>query len=191
LIGVLAAVWLGGCEAPVALDPVVLQRLMDVQSVAVVPFVDAHTAKGSGELVVGKVMEQLYKCPNLDLRERTQLKALMDEYDLRAITSDREMARRVGELTGVDTVILGELTEYETNEQEISVGFWIFSHREKVSIHYVGISVRAVRVSDQQVIYADSGGGKSQEGYDAAAGVAAEKALRPWLTAFRQRNQAQ
>jgi len=169
----------------------VLERLKDVHSVAVVPFVDAPTVEGSGDVVVGKVMEQLYKCPDLRVYERAQLKTLMDEHDLMAIASDTEMASLVGQLTGVDAVILGELTQYETKPQSTTTTIYIFSGGNKVEVHHVGISVRAVRVSDVQVIYADSGGGKSQDGYDVAAGVAAEKALRPWLTAFRQRNQAQ
>ncbi len=189
LIGVSAAVWLGGCEEP--LDPVVLQRLMDVESVAVVPFVDAHTAKGSGELVVGKVMEQLYRCPDLRVYERSQLKVLMDEYDLMAIASETEMASRVGQLTGVDAVILGELTQYQALDQSSGLTVYVVSGSSTVAVHHVGISVRAVRVGDLRVIYAESGGGTSQDGYNAAAGMAAEAALRPWLTAFRQRNQAQ
>ena len=189
LIGVSAAVWLGGCEAPV--DPVVLERLMDVESVAVVPFVDAHTAKGSGELVVGKVMEQLYKCPGLRVYERSQLKVLMDEYDLMAIASETEMASRVGQLTGVDAVILGELTQYQALDQSSGLTVYVVTGSSTVPVHHVGISVRAVRVGDLRVIYAESGGGTSQDGYNAAAGMAAEAALRPWLTAFRQRNRAQ
>ena len=189
LIGVSAALWLGGCEEP--LDPVVLQRLMDVESVAVVPFVDAHTAKGSGELVVGKVMEQLYKCPDLRVYERTQLKVLMDEHDLMAIASQTEMASPIGELPNVDAVILGELTQYQALDKSSGLTVYVVSGSSTVAVHHVGISVRAVRVGDLRVIYAESGGGKSESGYDAAAGMAAEAALRPWMTAFRQRSQTQ
>lgn len=180
-----AAIWLGGCDAP--LDAATFAQLEDVHSVAVVPFVDAHNASGSGDLVVTAAMKQLYRCSGVRVYERTQLRALIDEHDLMSATSDQEIASQLGQLTGVDAVILGEVTQYEAQQESSTVAVYVVAGSGTKHIHRVGMFVRAVRVSDGQIIYAESGEGVSNIGYTGAADIAAEQAFRPWLTAFRLR----
>ncbi|HDZ22389.1 hypothetical protein LCGC14_0204380 [marine sediment metagenome] len=188
-IGLLAAaMWLGGCEEQLQVDPETAKALEGVKSIAVVPFVDAHNAAGSGELVVTAAMEHLYTCPDLRVYERAQLKALIDEHDLlKAMGSDQEVAAKIGQLTGVDAVILGEVTQYEAQAEAHAGSVGMFASSRTKYIHRVGMFVRAVRIRDGRVIYAHSGEGVSPDGYTGAAGVAAKQAFGPWVATFRHR----
>lgn len=183
-----AAMWLGGCEEQLLVDPETAKALEGVKSIAVVPFVDAHNAAGSGELVVTAAMEHLYTCPDLRVYERAQLKALIDEHDLlKAMGSDQEVAAKIGQLTGVDAVILGEVTQYEAQAEAEASSVSILTFSSTKHIHRVGMFVRAVRIRDGRVIYAHSGEGVSRDGYTGAAGVAAKEAFSPWVATFKQR----
>jgi curli biogenesis system outer membrane secretion channel CsgG len=187
LIAVVGALVLGGCgEAPIQLPHAA--ELVKIDNVAVIPFVDAPGSQGSGEVVITAAMMQLYKCPGIRVFERRRLKALIDEHDLMlAMSSEAEVAAKIGKLTGADAVILGEVMQYEAQQEYGHATFYVVSGGGTEHIHRVGLSVRAVSVKDGRVIYSELGQGESKKGYSEAARIAAQRALSPWMRFFRQR----
>lgn len=187
-----AAMVLLGCEPDIQVDSHIYRQLEPVHHVAVVPFVDAHNAEGSGDLVVTAAMKELYNCPGLRIYERAQVKTLIDEHDLmQALGNDAKLAAKIGELTGADAIILGEVMQYEAQSESSSLAITAITSSSTRTIHRVGLSVRAVRVSDGQVIYTDLGEGVSNQGYAGAAEIAAHNALAPWVASFKKRDLVQ
>ena len=174
---------LAGCEAPPQISPRHAAVLAKVKTVAVLTFVDGpgDKAKGSGRVVVNAAIAELYNCPGLSVVETGRLKAIMDELDLQRMDQvGAATASKIGQRAGADLVILGEVTQYEAQQDYGHGAVYVFSSGGTKHTHRVGLSIRAVRVVDSHVVYAESGQGTSQEGFSPAVKQAAHKALRPW-----------
>ena len=157
--------------------------LEKVKTVAVLPFVDAPGAggKGSGKIVVNAIISVLYQCPGVRVIERGRLDAIMDEHDLKLSgLADPTAASKLGKLAGADAVFLGEVTQYEAQQEFGTTVVYVVAGSSTRRIHRVGLSVRAVNVNDGTVIYADLGQGHHNEGYSAAAKTASQRALASW-----------
>ncbi|MBI5725805.1 MAG: hypothetical protein HZA50_17730 [Planctomycetes bacterium] len=162
--------------------------LNKIKVVGVLPFVDAPGVKDSGDKVLTAVAQQLYQCPNIKVVERKQLKAIIDEQDLAAALADDPVAAagRIGKAVGADAIFIGELTQYEAQQESSHLAVSVVSGGGTKHIHRVGISVRGINVRDQMVIYAQSGGGVSNEGYSPAIDEAAAKAMSPFVKLKQQ-----
>ncbi len=181
---------LAGCGDP-SMNLTHTVELSAIKTIAVVPFVDAPGSEGSGEVVVTAAMQQLYRTPGVRVVERRRLKAIIDEHDLmQALSTDAQVASKIGEITGADTVILGEVTQYEAQQESGFVAVSAISGGGTKHIHRVGLSVRAVNVRDGQIIYAELGQGVNKGGYSDAAKQASQRAFRPWTAFFQQRERA-
>ena len=186
----------GGCEEPrVELaHGLVLEH---VKTVAVVPLADAPggKAKGSGETVVGAIMEVLYKVPGIRVVERKHLDKIIDEEDLRlANLSENTAAARLGKLAGADAVLVGEVRQWEAQVDGSSLAVSYLATSKTEHTHRVGMGVRAVNVTPRgdyrcgDVVFADSGDGVCKEGISRAARYAAQEALRDLVLYFKQRH---
>jgi curli biogenesis system outer membrane secretion channel CsgG len=120
--------------------------------------------------------------------ERGRLDAIMAEHDIKVMSADdvAQVAGQVGKLAGADAVIIGEVTQYEAQQEFGSLAVYAVAGSSTKHKHRVGLSLRAVNVSDSTVIYADSGSGTSEEGYSDAAEEAADEALKDWLAFYSQ-----
>jgi len=166
---------------------------MKVKTVAVVPFVDAPGlgAKGSGKVVVNAAIAELYRCPGVSVIEAARMNAILDELDLQHMDRvDSTTAMNIGKRAGADVVILGEVMQYEAQQEYSHGAVYAVAAGGTKHTHRVGLSVRAVNVSDARVIYARSGQGQSQEGYAPAAEDAARKAIENLRLFFEDRNAA-
>ena len=197
-LGVLPALTVAsvGCVEECTLRPHTQKQLRKVKIVAVVPFVDAPgpLGKGSGRVVVSAVIAELYDCPGLRVVERQRLDVVMKEHDLKlSQLQTNEGAAKAGKILGVDTMILGEIQQFQDNKDIGFGGAMGITGGETRSEFFVGMVIRAVRVSDGQVIYAESGHGKSKEGISPASEQASKKALKQWQLFFEQedRNRTQ
>ncbi len=180
-----------GCyqEEESSLTPYTKQALRGVKTIAVVPFVDAPGAmgKGSGRVVVTAMITELYQCPGLKVIERQRLDLMMKEYDLKlSQLQTNEGAKQAGKILGVDTMLIGEVQQYQDNKNYGFVGVGAISGGGTSSEFFVGLAIRAVRVSDGRVIYAELGSGKSKEGISPAARKASQKALQQWKLFFAE-----
>lgn len=166
------------------------QELTKVKVVGVLPFEDAPGSKDSGDKVVTAIVQQLYQCPNVKVVERKQLKAIIDEQDMMAALSDDPLAAagEIGKVVGADVIFIGELTQYEAQQESSHLAVAVVSGGGTKRIHRVGISVRGVDIKDKMVVYAQSGGGSSNDGYTEAIDEAATKAMAPFVK-FKQQNQ--
>lgn len=164
------------------------ERLATVKKVAVLPFVDApgDQAKGSGSIVVNAVVRALLQCEDIQVIERSRIRSVIDERKFqRAQLSDPSVASKIGKLAGADLVFLGEVTQYEAQQEYGHVGVSVITGGGTERTHRVGLSVRAVDVKDGRIIYAELGQGVDKKGYSQAAKLAADEVLRPLQRYYR------
>jgi len=174
-----------GCEPP---QPELassqhVEVLKKVHTVAVLPFVDApgEGTKGSGLTVVNATIASMYACPEMRVIERGRLDAIANEHDLKISSQLNEAdATRLGKLAGADAVILGEVTQYEAQQESGTLVVYAVAGSSTKRYHRVGLSVRVVNVADSSVIYANLGQGVSEKGYSDAAKAAADEAFKSW-----------
>ena len=170
-----------GCGEPTS-DLRYQDRLATVNKIAVLPFVDApgDHAKGSGNIVVNAVVRALLQCEGIQVIERSRIKSVIDERKFqRAQLSDPSVASQIGKLAGAGLVFLGEVTQYEAQQEYGHVAVYVVSGGATERTHRVGLSVRAVDVSDGRIVYAELGQGVDKKGYSQAAKAAAEEVLKP------------
>jgi len=192
-----AAILAGGCEPKpkkLSLSAYEQEALSQVTSVAVAPLADApgSAARGSGTILAGAVSEQA-AAPGIRVVERAQLAKLVEEHDLKALLGDNAKVADLGKQIGVDVVFVGEVSQYESKHKSsrYSMPYVGGSVSDSRMEHYVGLNVRAVRVSDGTVIYNRSGSGKDRGGFSPAAREAAEKALKDWRLYYQQKLEKQ
>ena len=185
-----------GCDATAAYRDLTASEaaaLENVKTVAVMPFVDAPglSGKDSGRVVLGPCIAVLNKCPGIAVVERARLIAILDELDLQRMDAvDNKMASKIGKRLGADVVILGEVMQYEAQQEYGHMVVYVVSGGATTRNHRVGIAVRAVNVKTAQIIYAEIGDGTSKDGFAPAAKLAANKALGPWWKYYEKQNAA-
>lgn len=189
LIVTVALLALVGCEEQRIKMPAHWEKALgEVRTVGVLPFEDAAgvNSKGSGKLVVSAVAGEIVKSPGVRVVERAKLDAIVQEKELKDVFSS-STARKIGKLAGADVVILGEVTQYEAQQEYGHTAVYVVSGGGTKRIHRVGISVRAVRVSDGNIIYSRQGGGSDPNGYSVAIQQAADQVMKPWRQFFDER----
>jgi len=187
LFAPVAWVVLAGCGEP-APAPITAHReeLAKVSTVAVLNMTDApggEEAKGSGKAVVTPLVTELIACPGIRVVERQKLAAILKEYDLAgAGIIDVDNARKMGKLAGADLVFIGEVTQYESQQEFGSVSVSVVSGGGTSRTHRVGLCVRAIYIPTGEVVYGGMGQGssKGQEGgYGPSLQIAARKIIQP------------
>ena len=182
-------VGLPGCEEEkIELPQHTKDALTKVRTLAVLPFQDAAgpKAKGSGKMLVGAITAELTACPGLKLVERSQLSKVISEEDLKDMLS-ASVAAKIGKKVGADTVIVGEVTQYDAQKETSHLSIYAVGGGGTSTKYLVGLSIRAVNVADGRVIYARSGSGAKKSGFQDAATNAAKEAMKPWRQFFEDR----
>lgn len=183
LVLIVAALSAIGCNKP----PVKLRHeaaLSKIHTVAVMPFVDApgEKAKGSGKVMVNAIISRLYEFPEIRVVERGRIDALLAESDL-SLTGfvDQNSAAQLGKMAGADAVIVGELMQYEAQQNYGSVGLGYGQIKGSTGAtsytHRVGVSLRLVNVANGRIVYSKSGTGVDRDGFSEAAEDAVGRAL--------------
>jgi curli biogenesis system outer membrane secretion channel CsgG len=183
LIG-LTLIALTGCEPkqrelrPVQYHQAELSR---IHSIAIVPFADApgNDTAGSGKAVVAEIANQLYRCRGVKVIERSRVAEIMNERDFQISQMDTDQAAQIGKIAQADAVLFGSLTQYEAQQEYSHGGVGMISGGGTKTKHRVGLNVRLVDVSNGEVIYAESGGAESRDGYSECLKEATEEAIQP------------
>ncbi len=189
MLGMLLVAAVAGCEEQRIKMPAHWEKALgQVRTVGVLPFEDAAgvNSKGSGKMVVSAVAGEIVKSPGIRVVERAKLDAIVQEKELKDLFS-AATARKIGRLAGADVVILGEVTQYEAQQEYGHTAVYVVSGGGTKRIHRVGISVRAVRVSDGNIIYSRQGGGSDLNGYSVAIQQAVDQVMKPWRQFFDER----
>jgi len=107
------------------------EDLSGIESVAVLPFENMTKFPEAGKIVADLLATELYISGKYRVMERTEAVAVCAEEGIRIGEAiDTEYARTLGEMLGVDGVIIGAVSEYwyriyreEDEEVEPAVGF--------------------------------------------------------------------
>ncbi|OGP58404.1 MAG: hypothetical protein A2V67_02295 [Deltaproteobacteria bacterium RBG_13_61_14] len=136
---------------------------------------------------------ELDKAGRFLLYERANLAELEKEH--RLIESGRvnpATAARFGELTGIQAVVIGTITQFGIWEEAKDYGVY----KKKVEIAEATVDVRVVDVTTGRVIFSDAGTGRTEHELESVLGfgekasydeTAADKALRAALAQFMGR----
>jgi len=174
LAGALPAVWaLQGC-APARPPLFDAQALARCDRVIVVPLADGPGPKatGSGKALRGAVIRELLHMPDLgvinltDQNLATTLQklgyAVQDCYD-------PMVAAEVGRALDADTVVTGEITHYDTQQEQAQTTVMIVTGGGTDTTHWVSASIRMVRARDAKIIYTGKATASHTEGYTQAS----------------------
>jgi curli biogenesis system outer membrane secretion channel CsgG len=171
-----------GCE-PVYSPLVDVDALETTQRVIVLPFADAPGTTGgqqAGMAARGVTLTELMRAGDFTVVNVSpeRLKEALDATGYAAEDCyDPVVAAAVGKELEVDAVVCGELMQYGTIQEVSSTAVMIVAGSETKTTHWVSISVRIVRSSDGNIIYAGSGTSSSPEGYTPAVSEACKQAL--------------
>ena len=136
---------------------------------------------------------ELDKAGRFRLYERSNLAELEKEH--RLIESGRvnpATAARFGELTGIQAVVIGTITQFGIWEEAKDYGVY----KKKVEIAEATVDVRVVDVTSGRVIFSDAGTGRTERELETVLGfgekasydeTAADKALRAAIAQFMGR----
>jgi curli biogenesis system outer membrane secretion channel CsgG len=173
---------LGCADQDLVMD---VQRCSEVQRLAVLPFADGPGPSGlnSGSAVAGFVLDCLVQGGRYQLVERSRLKAIMDERELQAADLiDPATAAEVGKAAGVDAVITGSVSQYDSDKTVVYIHIIPVITRS----YRVGATVRIIDVNDGMIIYANSESGSSGSNYTEAGKKAIDKAFKPLFAKVRR-----
>jgi curli biogenesis system outer membrane secretion channel CsgG len=157
-------------------------KLAQVRTIAVLNLRDApgrgSATTGSGEAVASQLGLELGQCPGVRLIERAQLDKVFKEQDLEnAGLVDPSTASKVGKLVQSDLVVMGNVTQYEDQQEAGKVGVWVVDVGSTKRTHRVGVSIRGVDVATGEILFSSWGQGSSQEGYSPAIEQAARQCV--------------
>ena len=136
---------------------------------------------------------ELDKSGRFALYERSSLAQLEKEHKLvEAGRVNPSSAARVGELTGIQAVVIGTITQFGVWEEAKDYGVY----KKKVEIAEATVDVRVVDVTTGRVIFSDSGTGRTEQALETVLGFGekatfdetmADKALRAAIAQFMGR----
>jgi len=148
-----------------------------VKRVGVVPFEDAPGADAgrSGQVVSAAVTAQLKKNTEWGMFERSNLKGVVGEMAIQSSSMfDPDTAVKIGKLMGVQSVVVGNVSQYEIG----SIPFLFFLVFDK-NVYRVGFSCRMIMVETGEVMWSASTTGTSYISMEDAANIAARKVFEP------------
>jgi curli biogenesis system outer membrane secretion channel CsgG len=200
--GVLAISSCGGAKKPIepAATPVITTRQEASLSgpkkrVGIFEF-ENKSRYGQGRLSAAAtdvIYSELDKSGRFALYERSDLKQVEKEHKLvDAGKVNPASAARVGELTGIQAVVIGTITQFGLWEEAKDYGVY----KKKVEIAEATVDVRVVDVTTGRVFFSDSGTGRTEQelttvlGFGEKAGydeTMADKALRAAIAQFMGR----
>jgi curli biogenesis system outer membrane secretion channel CsgG len=165
------------------------QRCAAISRIAVLPFTDGpgDHAMNSGNAVAGFITERLAQIGRFRLVERSQLKSIMDELDLQAADLiDPATAAKVGKLAGVDAVVTGSVSQYDSDKtvvylHVVPIVGWSYK---------IGATVRIVDVNGGAIVYSNSASGASASDFTEAGKQAVTKMVQPLLNELRRNQNA-
>jgi len=139
------------------------------------------------------IYSELDKSGRFALYERGNLKQLEKEHKLvEAGKVNPASAARVGELTGIQAVVIGTITQFGLWEEAKDYGVY----KKKVEIAEATVDVRVVDVTTGRVFFSDSGTGRTEQELATVLGFGekatydetmADKALRAAIAQFMGR----
>lgn len=109
--------------------------------IAVLPFKDAPSVNGSGEIVADSFANEAIRMRNWDLVERAQLEKIVKEQqlDISGLTQGGDI-NKIGDILNVNVLVMGTVTEYKYDKL-------LFYPRVTL-----GINIRMIDVKTGQVL---------------------------------------
>lgn len=176
-----AALTAAGCAPP---RPALFdaQALAHADRLIVLPLADGPgpKAKGSGAVLRGAAIRELLHMPDVGVLNVTddQLQETLTKLGFAVQDCyDPAVAAEVGRALGVDAVVTGEVTHYDTQQEQAQTTVMIVTGGGTDTIHWVSAALRVVRSKDGRIIYTGRGCASHPEGYTQAAQTVCKQAL--------------
>lgn len=182
LAGVLPALCaLAGC-APARPPLFDAEALAQADRVIVLPLADGPgpKANGSGKVLRGAVIRELLHMPDLGVINLTDenLQALLQKLGYAVQDCyDPMVAAEVARALDADTVVTGEITHYDTQQEQARTTVIIVTGGGTDTTHWVSANVRLIRAKDAKIIYTGTGTASHTEGYTQAASSVAKRSF--------------
>ena len=150
MAGILSAClfFCNGCATPTEID-MRAEKVRGIARVAVLPFADAPGADAgrSGQVVANMIAGAAIRYTDWDIIEREKIGELIKEVDFQHVQmSDTSTALKVGKLLGVDSVIFGNVSQYQISSMPFPL-FLLFDQ----NVYRVGFNMRIIDVESGQV----------------------------------------
>jgi len=172
---------MNGCapRRPVLFDA---DALASAHEFIVLPLTDGPgpNAQGSGKALRGAIVSELLDMGDLNLIHFTEqdLKGILDKLGYsRRDCYDPVVAAAVAKTRNADTVVTGEVTHYDSQQERGQTTILVLSGGGTSTTHWVSANVRVLRASDGKIIYTGTGTTSSDKGYSDAARGACKQAF--------------
>jgi len=165
---VLAGLVLGGCAGP-PVDVQIARELYDrpAMTIAVLPFEQSEPSsdhqetlwrdtavRDAGALVSDMFTTELMRAPRFKLVERSRIKTILDEQDLSlSQLLAKRSAQEIGNLLGVDAVVLGTVAEFRNGNTAFGSSWTIYSYSMRMVDTKTGIVLISTQTSEQTAGY--------------------------------------
>jgi len=138
-----------------------------------------HQLPSVGEGIADILARELFKSGRFSVIERSELEALLSEIDFeQSRYVEAESAVPLGEVKGVDYLLIGKITAFGVKEKEVGIGAGSFGQslglgglKSEKKTAYASFDLRLVEVATGKVVFADTAEGEEKNrGLAVAAG---------------------
>ncbi|GEM_PF-5866050 len=147
-------------------------EMQQINRIAVMDFSDAPKAEAasSGVVVAAALVNELLATKGITVVERSKLHSLLEEQKLSMIgLVDEKTAVEAGKILGVNMIVLGSVSEYDTSSIPIFLGLVTYY----MDLYNVAGTMRIINVETGKVVFSGECSAKSKVSYqDAAIDVA-------------------
>ncbi|MBC8179521.1 PDZ domain-containing protein [candidate division KSB1 bacterium] len=175
---------------PVIQHAVANKDFYKFRKVAVLPFEDAPNSPNSGDVIQGLVNNLLTNFGFITI-ERGRLKNILEEQKISSTgLIVHEQRTDFGELLGINALVIGEVSQYETRERKTDttimpfMGSFIPLQGKQWTVSFVSLSLRFVDVETGEVLFSGAGHFEKEVGDppQRAAGFIIADIIRGWLS---------
>jgi len=157
------------------------KAIRKISRISVVEFSDAPGAEAgrSGFTVSGSIVNELLKLKKITVLERNKKNLVVAEHELNLSgLIDEKTAVKIGKLLGVDSIIVGAVSQYKTSTIPIFLGLFTYYQ----DVYNVSANLRIIDVETGEIILGGESSAKSSESYQDAASKIANSVISQLAT---------
>jgi curli biogenesis system outer membrane secretion channel CsgG len=148
-------------------------NLQKIKRISVVDFSDSPIAEAakSGQVIANAIVSELMMVPDFTVLERQKLRTVLSEQKLSLSgLVDENNATKLGKLIGVDAIVVGAVSQYNTS----SIPIYLVILTLDKDVYNVAASLRIIDVESGIIIFSGECSATSSESYQHAASKVAK-----------------